>query len=193
MRILYKYLFDILIYEYNFSILAKALIRLIAIFALKRSPLLKSIKSAWWNFIKLYNMFFHQVQSYYFPAIIIQQYKIGLSIDSEILVPTLFCTSISVSTDFLPTYWRNIFALPANSTELVNVGLNLLRDIPVVISMPHCPGGLPHTKQLMSCSVCLGEWSPLPPVHTVMIDNHHLLCTWQRACYKLQNTELGPL
>ena len=94
----------------------------------------------------------------------------GHQIDSEIVVPTLFCTTLSVSMDFFfsPTPWRNIFASHINGAELLNGGLNLLRDTPVVISTSHCPGGFPCTKQHTIRSAWPGSQALPPATHTIL-------------------------
>lgn len=75
----------------------------------------------------------------------------------------------------------------------MNAGLNLLRDIPVVISTSHCPGVFPRTKQHTFLSAWPGSQALPPATHTMMDENHHPLCIWQRLCYKLWNREIGPL
>lgn len=74
----------------------------------------------------------------------------------------------------------------------MKAGLNLLRDIPVVISTSHCRGGFPRIEQYTFPSAWPRSQALSPATHTMMDENHHPLCIWQKLCYKLWNREIGP-
>lgn len=108
-------------------------------------------------------MFFHQVQNYYLPTILLQQCMVGLlNRFSNHCANNVLCFFISKHGFFSPHLLKNIFAMHVNSTELMNAELNLLMDAPVVTSASCHPAGFPHTRRHIFHSAWPGPQA-LPP------------------------------
>lgn len=138
-------------------------------------------------------MFFYQVPNYYLPTILLQPCMIGLlNRFRNHCANNVLCFFISKHGFFPPMSWRNIFAMHVNSTELMNVELNLLRDAPVVTS---CSGGFPHTRRHNFHSAWPGSQA-LPPASSpwwvITIIPFTTPCT-PILHYKLWGRETGPL